>query len=151
MTMAATVHKTKGCSDKAAAIAIVQWFTSQLKGWWDNLCTEHDKLAIINSVKRETNQEDAVSTLIYSIIQNFVGDPNIFKERSANQLANLYCPTMSDYRWYKDTFLSKITLREDGFAGFWKERFLASLPKLFAEKVKLNLEQHLGNLYSMIY
>ena len=144
MTMAATAHKTKGCSDKATAIAIVQGFTGQLKGWWDNLCTEHDKLAIINSVKTETNQEDAVSTLIYSIIQNFVGDPNIFKERSANQLANFYCPTMSDYRWYKDTFLSKVTLREDGFAGFWKERFLAGLPKLFAEKVKLNLEQHYG-------
>ena len=78
--MAATTHKTKGCSDKAAAIAIFQGFTGQLKGWWDNLCIEHDKLAIINSVKPETNQEDAVSTLIYSIIQNFVGDPNIFKE-----------------------------------------------------------------------
>jgi len=58
-----------------------------LKGWWDNLSTEHDKLAIIKSAKTETNQEDAVSTLIYSIIQNFVGDPNIFKEISANQLA----------------------------------------------------------------
>ena len=51
---------------------------------------------------------------------------------------------MSDYRWYKYTFLSKVTLREDGFAGCWKERFLAGLHKLFAEKVKLNLEQHYG-------
>ena len=49
--MEATAHKTKGCSDKAAVIAIVQGFTGQLKGWWDNLCTERDKLAIINSVK----------------------------------------------------------------------------------------------------
>ena len=122
----------------------MQGFNGQLKGWWDNLSVEHDKLAIINSVKTETNQEDAISTLIYYIIQNFVGDPNIFKKRSTNQLANLYCPTMSDYRWYKDTFLSKVTLREDGFAGFWKERFLTGLPKLFAKKVKLNLEQHYG-------
>ena len=53
---------------------------------------------------------------------------------------------MSDYRWYKDTFLSKVNLREDGFAGFWKERFLGGLPKLFAEKVKLNLEQHYDKL-----
>ena len=51
---------------------------------------------------------------------------------------------MSDYRWYKDPFLSKVTLREDGFVGFWKERFLVGLPKLFAEKVKLNLKQHYG-------
>jgi len=144
MTMAATAHKTKGCSDRSAAIVIIQGFTGQLKGWWDNLCTEQDKLAILNCVKTKNNQEDAVSTLIYTIIQNFVGDPNIFKERSASQLANLYCPNMSDYRWYKDVFLSKITLREDRFAGFWKERFLAGLPKLFSEKVKINLEDHYG-------
>jgi len=54
-------------------MTIVQGFTSQLKGWWDNLCTEQDKLAILNSVKTETNQEDTVSTLIYSTNQNFVG------------------------------------------------------------------------------
>jgi len=124
--MAATAHKTKRCSDKSAAIAIVQGFTGQLKGWWDNLCTEHDKLAIINSVKTETNQENVVSTLIYSIIQNFVGDPNIFKERSANQSKNLYCPTMSNYRWYKDTVFSKLTLREDWFPGFGKKDSLSA-------------------------
>jgi len=113
MTMVATAHKTKGCSDKSAAITIVQGFTRQLKGWWDNLCTKHDKMAILKSVKTKTNQEDTVSTLIYSIIQNFVGDPNIFKERSPTQLANLSCPTKYDYRWYKDNFLSEITYKMD--------------------------------------
>lgn len=83
MTMAA-MPKTKGCSDKCTAIAIVQGFTGQLKGWWNNFCTEPNKLAILKSIKTETNQENAVSTLIYSIIQNFVGDPNVFKERFAN-------------------------------------------------------------------
>ena len=28
---------------------------------------------------------------------------------------------MSDYGWYNDTFLSKVTLREDGFADFGKK------------------------------
>uniref|UniRef100_A0A151UGR5 Retrotransposon gag domain-containing protein n=1 Tax=Cajanus cajan TaxID=3821 RepID=A0A151UGR5_CAJCA len=93
---------------------------------------------------KNENEEDAVATLIYTIIQHFVGDPNIFKDRAASQLANLYCPTMSDYRWYKDVFMSKITLREDGFQGFWKERFIAGLPKLFSEKVKSKLETHFG-------
>jgi len=32
MTMATTSHKTKGCSDKSATIAIVKGFTSQLQG-----------------------------------------------------------------------------------------------------------------------
>ena len=51
---------------------------------------------------------------------------------------------MSNYTWYKDNFLSKVTLREDGFVNFWNERFLSRLPKLFSEKVKMNLERHYG-------
>ncbi|RDX63498.1 hypothetical protein CR513_58066, partial [Mucuna pruriens] len=132
MPMPATMHKTKGSSD------------NQLKCWWDNLCTKNERLIILNSIKNETNQEDTISTLIYTIIQNFIGDPNIFKNRAANKLTNLYCPTMSNYRWYKDTFLSKVALREDGFVNFWKEKFIAELPKLFSEKVRMNLERHYG-------
>ena len=70
-------------------------------------------------------------------MQNFVRDPNIFKDRATSQLNNLRWPTMSDYRWYKDTFLSKVTLREDGFAELWKEIFITGLPKLFAENSEL--------------
>ncbi|RDX88179.1 hypothetical protein CR513_30259, partial [Mucuna pruriens] len=132
MTMAVTAYRTKGCSDKLTALAIIQGFTGQLKGWWDNLCIENDRLTILNNVKNETNQEDAVSTLIYTIIQNFIGDPSVFKNRAANQLTNLYCPTMSDYKWYKYTFLSKVTFREYHFAIFWTEKFITGLPKLFS-------------------
>ncbi|RDX86682.1 hypothetical protein CR513_31957, partial [Mucuna pruriens] len=87
---------------------------------------------ILNSARSETNQEDDVATII-------------FKNKIANQLINLYCPTMSDYKWYKDTFLSIVTLREDGSAKFWKEKFIVGLPRLFSEKVKMNLERHYGN------
>nr|KYP64940.1 polyprotein [Cajanus cajan] len=97
-------------SDKATALIIVQGFTGQLKGWWDNFWTPADKESILNAVKPETGEEDAVATLIYTIIQHFIGDPNTFKDRAASQLANLYCPTMSDYCWYRDIFMSKITL-----------------------------------------
>nr|KYP37047.1 hypothetical protein KK1_041798 [Cajanus cajan] len=144
MSMAASAYKRRGNSDKATALTIVQGFTSQLKGWWDNFWTQADRESILNAVKLETGEEDAVATLIYTIIQHFVGDLNTFKDRAASQLANLYCPTMSDYQWYRDIFMSKITLREDGFQGFWKERFLARLPKLFYEKVKIKLEIHFG-------
>nr|KYP65886.1 hypothetical protein KK1_012162 [Cajanus cajan] len=144
MSMAASAYKRRGNSDKATAMTLVQGFTGQLKGWWDKFWTQADREAILNVVKHETREEDAVATLIYTIIQHFVGDPNTFKDRAASQLANLYCPTMSDYRWYKDVFMSKITLREDRFQGFWKERFLAGLPKLFSEKVKIRLESHFG-------
>ena len=43
------------------------------------------------------------------------------------------------------TFLSKVTLREDGFVGFWKERFIAGLSKLYAKKVQTNLQQYYEN------
>nr|KYP56455.1 polyprotein [Cajanus cajan] len=145
MSMAASVYKRRGNSDKATAMTLIQGFTGQLKGWWDNFWSPADREAILNAVKQETREEDAVATLIYTIIQHFVGDPNTFKDRAASQLANLYCPTMSDYRWYKDVFMSKITLRGYGFQGFWKERLLPRLHKLFSEKVKMKLENHFGN------
>ena len=145
MTMAATAYKSKGIFERNTATALVQGFTGQLKGWWDNLCTQDDRELILNSIKVETNESDAISTLIYSIIQNFIRDPNIFKNKVASQLNNLRCPTIFYYRWYKDTFLSKVTLREDGFAKFWKERFIAGLPKLFAKKVRSNLQQYYEN------
>ncbi|XLT44152.1 hypothetical protein HN873_036756, partial [Arachis hypogaea] len=63
-----------------------------------------EKELIINSIKQEDQSPDATSTLIYTIIKNFVGDPSTFKDRIGTQLMNLRCPTMSDYRWYKDVF-----------------------------------------------
>ena len=39
-------------------------------------------------------------------------------------------------------FLSKLCL-SDGSQGYWKERVIARLPKLFAEKIKINIQnQH---------
>ncbi|XLT61668.1 hypothetical protein HN873_018192, partial [Arachis hypogaea] len=92
--MAATAYKMRKASDKEAAIMITQEFTGQLKA--------SKKELIINSIKQEDQSPDATSTLIYTIIKNFVGDPSIFKDRIQTQLMNLRCPTMSDYRWYKD-------------------------------------------------
>ena len=143
--MEATVYKSKRLSERDTTITLVQGFTGKLKGCQDNLCTQEDRELILKSVKIETNESDAMSTLICSIIQNFVGDCNIFKDRATNQLNNLRWPTMSNYRWYKDTFLSKVALREDGFAGFWKEKFIAGLSKLFAEKFRTNLQQFYEN------
>ncbi|XP_050898032.1 uncharacterized protein LOC127104936 [Lathyrus oleraceus] len=70
------------------------------------------------------------------VVGFFVGEPLKLQQRAANQLLNLYCPTMSDYRWYRDMFLSKLCLRSDGAADYWKERFINGLPILFVEKSK---------------
>ncbi|XLV02729.1 hypothetical protein S245_017066, partial [Arachis hypogaea] len=50
---------------------------------------------------------DAVNTLIFTIARHFKGDPSLWKDRSAELLSNLRCKTLSDFRWYKDTFFTR--------------------------------------------
>jgi hypothetical protein len=52
------------------------------------------------------SEPDGVNTLIYTIIKHFVGTPYNITSRISNYLNNFCCPTMSDYRWYQDVFLS---------------------------------------------
>lgn len=53
---------------------------------------------------------------------------------------NLRYPTLLDFRWYKDTFLSKLYQLDNCTQTFWKENFISDLPKLFEEKVKQKLK-----------
>ena len=57
--------------------------------------------------------QDAFNTLIFTITKHFVGDPNQYKERASYVLINLRCPQFSDFRWYKDVFISKVLGRND--------------------------------------
>lgn len=146
MTMAATAFKLKGNTDKHTKEILVMGFTGQLKGWWDNLLSSEDKYQIDAAAKTESNEEICVTTLLYAITKFFVGEPLKLQQRAVDQLLNLYCPTMSDYRWYRDMFLSKLCLRSDGAADYWKERFISGLPGLFAEKVKINIKQNFNGM-----
>lgn len=56
--------------------------------------------------------------------------------------------TMSNYRWYREMFLSKIFLRSDGVADNWNEIFISGLARLFAKKVKINIKQKLKETIS---
>ncbi|XLU20927.1 hypothetical protein S245_056993, partial [Arachis hypogaea] len=80
-------------------------------------------------------------------------DPSTFKDRIETQLMNLRCPTTSYYRWYKDVFMSKVMIRDDAHAPFWKERFVATLPKLFSEKFGTQIPYNsltFGQLHNII-
>jgi len=143
MTMAANAYKTQtGTPDKAIA-----GFSGQLKGWWDYHLTETDHLHILNSFQTYEDQtpildpsgntiQDVVSTLILIISLHFVGDPSHLKDKNAELLSNLRCKKLSDFQWYKNTFLTCIMLMEDSNQPFWKEKFLAGLPILLGEKVR---------------
>ena len=156
MTMAATAyHTTLDCSEVTITNILVAGFSGQLKGWWDNYLTEEEKDQILSAIKLTDDQipilnngetiPDATNQLIYTIAQHFIGDPSLWKDRSAELLSNLKCRTLADFRWYRDTFLSRVYTREDSQQPFWKEKFLAGLPKSLGDKVRDKIRSHTSN------
>ena len=127
---------------------LVTGFSSTLCGWWDSYLIEESRDSIRHVVTK--NDEglpifdesigrsilDGVNTLIYTILKHFVGTPSNISSRVSDLLNNLRCPTMPDYRWYQDVFISRVMLRKDCHKLYWKERFIDSLPPIFAHKVK---------------
>ncbi|QHN78422.1 uncharacterized protein DS421_19g661240 [Arachis hypogaea] len=148
ITMVCTAYQTAHeSSEEAIANVIVSGFSGQLKGWWDNYLTNDEKDAILSAVKTNDNGKpilnengetipDAVRTLIFTIANHFIGDPSLWKDRSAELLSNLKCKSLSDFKWYKDTFLTRVFTREDSQQSFWKEKFLAGLQKFLEDKVR---------------
>ncbi|KAL5159338.1 hypothetical protein HKD37_15G043685 [Glycine soja] len=157
MTMVATAYQTSHeCSEETIIDILVAGFSGQLKGWWDNYLTNEEKSKIYSTVKRDLNGKvitndddkeipDAVNTLIFTIAQHFIGDPSLWKDRSAELLSNLKCGTLADFRWYRDTFLTRVYTREDSQQPFWKEKFLAGLPRSLGDKVRDKIRSQSAN------
>ncbi|KRG89538.1 hypothetical protein GLYMA_20G030000v4 [Glycine max] len=157
MTMVATAYQTSHeCSKETIIDILVAGFSGQLKGWWDNYLTNEEKEKIYSAVKTDLNGKvitndddkeipDAVNTLIFTIAQHFIGDPSLWKDRSAELLSNLKCRTLADFRCYRDTFLTRVYTREDSQQPFWKEKFLAGLPRSLGEKVRDKIRSQSAN------
>ncbi|GJR72280.1 hypothetical protein Tco_0084645 [Tanacetum coccineum] len=151
MTMAANAYKAHKNTELQIVQHLIAGFTGTLKGWWDSYLTEAEKWIILNAkktivktennVQTETQIEDMTNTLIFAILKNFVGDPTAYQERNSVILLNLTCRKLSDFRWYTDVFLTKVMTRPDCREAYWKERFIAGLPRLFAEKVRNKLAE----------
>ena len=77
-------------------------------------------------------------------MKHFVGKPSNITSRIYDQLSNLRCKTLGEYRWYEDVFTTKVMHRNDCNSPFWKEEFINGLPTLFGEKVKETLCSPLG-------
>ncbi|KAL2527251.1 CCHC-type domain-containing protein [Abeliophyllum distichum] len=98
----------KGNTDKEAAINIMNGFSAQLKNWWFNYLSSDEYERITNVVKKEgdihidPSKQDAVCTLLSTIIKYFIGEPSSFMEKSSELFMNLTCPKLQDFRWYKD-------------------------------------------------
>ncbi|XP_043725526.1 uncharacterized protein LOC122672090 [Telopea speciosissima] len=151
MTMVANAYRIKETSDQAIADLLASGFTGQLKGWWDYVLTTNQKTEILTTVQTTKDRviiledgrvvEDAVNTLIYNITKYFLGDPSRLKDRSSEQLRNLRCRKLHNFKWYKDIFMTKVLTREDANSPFWKEKFITGLPSVFSEKIKQRLRK----------
>uniref|UniRef100_A0A251VEY4 Putative reverse transcriptase domain, Zinc finger, CCHC-type, Aspartic peptidase domain protein n=1 Tax=Helianthus annuus TaxID=4232 RepID=A0A251VEY4_HELAN len=155
MIMAANAYKANGNNEAQILTMIVSGFTGILKGWWDKYLTEEEKHIIQNAkkliIKTENNVQiptetpDIINTLIFAIIKHFIGNPTDYQERNSLILLNLTCRKLQDFRWYKDVFLSKVMTRDDCKESYWKERFIAGLPKLFAERIREKIKKDFNN------
>ncbi|KAI8530050.1 hypothetical protein RHMOL_Rhmol11G0024500 [Rhododendron molle] len=113
-------------------------FTGVLKAWWNKYLDTESREQIIHAIQTDENNlpifeneravPDGVNTLIYTVIKYFIGQPSNITSRIHDQLSNLHCPTLSDFRWYKDVFISRVMLRDDCTKSFWKEKFINGLP-----------------------
>ncbi|KAI5330043.1 hypothetical protein L3X38_029440 [Prunus dulcis] len=138
---------------------LVTGFTGTLRYWWDKHLTPESKNKITYAVKLNEDGlpifdeqigqgiEDGVNTLFYTIIEHFIGTPSNTTTRIYDHLSNLRCPKLSDFRWYKDVFLSRVMLRDDSNQPFWKEKFINGLPNLFAHKIRTTLSNEQGQIY----
>ncbi|GAV84990.1 LOW QUALITY PROTEIN: hypothetical protein CFOL_v3_28430, partial [Cephalotus follicularis] len=115
-TMVCNAHKIKNNSDKTVANLLIAGFTGQIKGLKTHsrmrnqqfkLINKHGvnelKEPILDNNNNNNNEtiEDAMSTLIYNITKYFIGDPTYLKDRTVDQLSNLRCRKLQDFRCRK--------------------------------------------------
>ena len=128
-------------SDHSIAYLLIAGFTGQLKGQWDNYLNDEQRSQILNAYKLdpfgqsivdENDQpiQDVVNTLIVSISQHFLGDSSYILDKNQDLLSNMKCRSLREFREYKEIFLSRVFQRTDCNQPFWKEKFVAGLPKI---------------------
>ena len=156
MTMEANNYLNDGHPHTEVIELITLGFTGKLLQWWNNCLTEESRENIKNAVQKDEDENpifderigrdipDRVNTLIYTIMKHFVGKPNNITSKIYDQLSNLRCKTLGDYRWYEDVFTTRVMHRSDCNSPFWKEKFINGLPRLFGKKVKETLCSLLG-------
>ncbi|KAL5861522.1 hypothetical protein ACOSQ4_002818 [Xanthoceras sorbifolium] len=115
--MYAQVSLIKGNTEEHICLLITSGFTGELTGWWDNHLTIDQKNAIKSATTYVHSQcdqmgnpkvkPDMVNTLVYTICLYFVGNLDVYQAQMSEQLINLKCPILSNFRWYKSIFFSK--------------------------------------------
>jgi hypothetical protein len=149
MSMVANAYDTnQNLSQSEIIDLLATGFSGTLRNWWDKHLTEESREDIRKAIKKTEDglpifyekvrrgKPDCVNTLIYTIINHFIGTPSNITSMISDYLNNFRCPTMSNYRWYQDFFLSRVMFKSNSQKPYWKEKFIDGLPSLFAHKVK---------------
>ncbi|KAG5630339.1 hypothetical protein H5410_002056, partial [Solanum commersonii] len=118
MLMYATICKSVNNTDRTICKMIIAGFMSQLRGWWDNYMTLDAKAAVINAkyaVEGVDNLGFAlvknrrrIYTLVLTILEHFSGRFTNQYETIRSLLNGLRCRHLGEFRWYKDTYLSRL-------------------------------------------
>ena len=145
MLIAATAYLIEN-DDHNVAQLLISGFSRTLRSLWNNCLNKEERKFLQNSTNDE-GEQNAVHRIVYATTKHFVGDPRILQERSYEILQNIRCRTLSDFRWYHDVFISKVMIRHDSRAPYWKERIMHGLPRALNEKVQETLrEKHHGTI-----
>ena len=89
-----------------------------------------------------------LNTLIEIITKWFKRNPSQIQDRAFEALLNHKCPTLANFRWYKNVFLSRIFTRSYCNLAHWKGKFIAKLLKQFEEKIRNNLRKEFNESIS---
>ncbi|CAN7004762.1 unnamed protein product [Brassica oleracea var. botrytis] len=132
MRMTAMTYKAKGNDDKQSCVLLIVGFNGALRYGWDNSLDNVTRESVINHTETRTIEnaegeleqvetQNAVEVLIHTITMHFIGNPKEELESKKIILTNLRCPTLEDFKWYKDVFITNIFQRNDCTQAFWKK------------------------------
>ncbi|KAL5818869.1 hypothetical protein ACOSQ4_022711 [Xanthoceras sorbifolium] len=103
----------KGNDEGHILLLITSGFTGELAGWWDDHLTDEQKYTIKSATMFDHSQLDQmgnprvkpnmVNYFIYTICLHFVGNMDVYQARMSEQLINLKCPTLSNFRCRQPT------------------------------------------------
>ncbi|KAK2661741.1 hypothetical protein Ddye_000315 [Dipteronia dyeriana] len=137
-----------------AVTSLATGFEGRLFGWWTRTLRLNARTTIINHTKTIST-----TTLVRTSIDpsSFIpststttttsqpdGNPNRLQGKEISKLQNLKCKKLSDFKWYKDIFLTRVLQRADNANSYWKENFLSGLSKLFSNKVRDKMVEQMG-------
>ncbi|KAA0051820.1 Enzymatic polyprotein [Cucumis melo var. makuwa] len=141
----ATTSYLRRMNQREIVDALTVGFTGNLRSWWHNHLTDANREAIKEVVIEKTKQgpnsdvitiqPNSVNTLFYVAIRHFVGRTTLYNDQSMEALLGMKCPKMIDFKWYKDTFMSRLYNLTTCRDVVWKHKYVEGRPKYVRERL----------------